>query len=289
MNKFIRSRLINSGYYYSINSLAILHNGDLVSASNSKAINIWNSQNGSLKHTLTSHSHWVISLIVLHNGNLVSASYDGSIIIWNYTRAEKALSIQNSWATCLTLLPNTDFASGSERGEIKIWTSNGGLKKTFKAHDGHVGSLLTLQNGFLASGSCDKTIKVWDREGNLKKTLVGHTDCVYSLAQLDNGHLVSGSTDKTLRMWNEKGNLIRSFKTNHEQKFLTMIPNGNLINIEDDHMNINIQSLDQFSETLNIKSAHRISCLAVFSNGDIVFASSSRNNWSQIIEIWKRQ
>ena len=262
----------------------------MVSGSDDNTIKIWNSQDGSLKHTLIKHSGVITSLIVLHNGNLVSASDDLTIIIWNHTIVERILTGHNDYVLRLTLLPNTDFASASWDGEIKLWTSNGDLKKTFKAHDSYIYSLITLQNGYLASGSCgDYTIRVWDREGNLKQALVGHTGCVFSLAQLDNGLLVSGSGDKTLRVWNiEEGKQVQIFSTNNSIYNLAFLPNGDLINRDNDPKDLKIRSVDQLStgsqeSKLTIKSGFPILSLAVYSNGDIISGSNGT------IEIWKRQ
>jgi WD40 repeat protein len=70
-------------------SLAVLPNGDLVSGSWDQTIKIWNTNDGSVKQTLTGHTGWIrlnvnsaINYFEMSvNGNLISAS-DKSIIIW---------------------------------------------------------------------------------------------------------------------------------------------------------------------------------------------------------------
>ena len=70
------------GHNSSVQSLAVLLNGDLASGSYEE-IKIWNPTDGTLKRTLEGHSDTALSLAVLPNGDLASGSYDGTIKIWN--------------------------------------------------------------------------------------------------------------------------------------------------------------------------------------------------------------
>ncbi|RNA19703.1 O-acetyltransferase oatA [Brachionus plicatilis] len=66
-------------------SLVVLKNGHLASVINYYKIKIWNTNDGSLKKTLTDpvRKKFIRSLAVLYNGNLVGGHTDGSIRIWN--------------------------------------------------------------------------------------------------------------------------------------------------------------------------------------------------------------
>ena len=96
-------------------ALAVLPNGDLVSGSSDKTIKIWNTQDGTLKKTLTGHTNWINDLIAVDQNRLISASDDRTIKIWN--------SHQKS--VIRTLTDNT----------IKIWNiEDGTLKRTVTGH-----------------------------------------------------------------------------------------------------------------------------------------------------------
>jgi WD40 repeat protein len=45
---------------------------------------IWNPADGTLKQTLTGHTHYVLALTTLTNGDIVSGSQDNKIKIWRY-------------------------------------------------------------------------------------------------------------------------------------------------------------------------------------------------------------
>ena len=44
---------------------------------------IWNTNDGTIKKTLTAHISWIRGLVVLDESCLISASYDKTIRIWN--------------------------------------------------------------------------------------------------------------------------------------------------------------------------------------------------------------
>ena len=75
-------------------SLVVLSNGDLASGGDYNTIKIWDTNNGSVKQTLTGHTSWIRYLVALENNDLASASDDKTIIIWNINekRVEKTLT-----------------------------------------------------------------------------------------------------------------------------------------------------------------------------------------------------
>jgi WD40 repeat protein len=73
---------ISNAHSGNINTLAKLNNGDLVSASWDKSINVWSPYTGALKQTLLGHTQSISTLAVLKSGYLASAGGDLSIRIW---------------------------------------------------------------------------------------------------------------------------------------------------------------------------------------------------------------
>ncbi|RNA11698.1 serine threonine kinase [Brachionus plicatilis] len=77
-----------------VESLAVLHNGDLASGSSDNTIKIWNIENGSVKFTLKNHSSDVRALAVLHNGDI--AKFENGPIHMNNKRVKSKLkSLKN--------------------------------------------------------------------------------------------------------------------------------------------------------------------------------------------------
>ncbi len=73
---------ILTGHTDSINSLAVLPDGLLVSGSLDKTIRIWSPKSGEAIKILTGHTNWICSLAVLLDGSLASGSFDRTIRIW---------------------------------------------------------------------------------------------------------------------------------------------------------------------------------------------------------------
>ena len=74
-------------------SLALLSNGDLVSCGIDGNINIWNTDDGTLKQTLTGLKNDIWGLISIDDNCLISVS-GNTIKIWNINqgKAEKTLT-----------------------------------------------------------------------------------------------------------------------------------------------------------------------------------------------------
>ncbi len=67
----------------SVNSLAILQDGLLVSGGDDNTIRIWDPKSGETIQILTGHNKSVNSLAVLPDGLLASSSGDNTIRIWD--------------------------------------------------------------------------------------------------------------------------------------------------------------------------------------------------------------
>jgi WD40 repeat protein len=65
-----------------VNCLQVLPNGDLISASFDKSINVWNLSDGTLKSSHNQHKFSINQLDILPNGNIISAS-GNEILIWS--------------------------------------------------------------------------------------------------------------------------------------------------------------------------------------------------------------
>ena len=75
---------IGLGHTEIIRSIAVSPNNQrVVSGSNDKTVKIWDSESGSLIHTLAGHTGWVNSVAVIDNQRVVSGSRDKTVKIWD--------------------------------------------------------------------------------------------------------------------------------------------------------------------------------------------------------------
>jgi WD40 repeat protein len=165
-------------------NLKMLSNGYYLAAGlNSKNINIYNINDGSL-----------ISILKGHTG----ATYD------------------------FVLLDKSDelFASSSGDLTVRIWNlTTYSNKFNLTGHTSQVVGLKQITTDILASGSWDTRIKLWNfTDGTLIGTLTGHSGAIwYSIDILNDDEqttLVSGSTDKTIKFWNiNTGLVLKSINT----------------------------------------------------------------------------
>jgi WD40 repeat protein len=142
----------------------------LVSTSNDKTVQIWDTKTGKHKHILGGHSDLVGSAVFSHDSMMVvSSSFDKTVRIWN--------------------------------------TKTGECDYVLEGHSNWVPSAVFSNDSMLvASASRDGTVRIWDpKTGNCVCALEGYSSAINSvLFSHDSTMVASFSEDKTIRIWNLK-------------------------------------------------------------------------------------
>ena len=266
----------HAGHTGSINCLAVLPDGRIVSGSCDNTIRIWSPDTGDCLRTLKGHTKQVSCVAVLPDGRIVSGSYDNYIRIWNADTGEclQTLEGHTLWVKCVTALPDGRIVSGSCDRTLRIWDPDTGkCLGTLEGHDRSITCLAVLSNSRIISGSRDKTIRIWRTDtGKCLRTLEGHADQIDCVTVLPGGSIVSGSIDGTIRIWDlNTGKSLR--KHNDWISCRAVLPDGRIASDSDD-WSILIWNLDT-GEYLQTLEGHidLVRCLAVLPDGRITSGS----------------
>ncbi|RNA12671.1 WD40 repeat [Brachionus plicatilis] len=256
-----------------INSLIVLSNADLVTASADGTLHVWETSSYSLKRKL-SYTYGFWSLLELTNSTFASGSLSGEILIWNTSNWD----VQYKWAAhgggveFLIKWNNKYLISSSQDKLIKIWNpTTYGLIKTLEKHLDHVNCLLELKNGDLASCSDDKTIIIWNQDDfSVIRTLTDHSGKVDSLALLKNDDLISCDRDGLILVWDKNNFSIKhSIRVDSGVYSLLVLSNGNVITGLWDGTN-KIWNSNDFSLIKSFGNKTKLSQrFALLPNGDI--------------------
>ncbi len=147
-----------------VNALAVLADGDVLSAGPEGAVITWRQGQHTDKR----------------------AVHAGAIIAMTTSRDQK------HWLT-----------AGADR-TIKLWNGAAKPVHTFKGHSGPVTSLaFSKDRRWACSGATDRSVKTWDLEaGKEIATLLGHSDSVNAVAvSPDDRWIASASDDAAIRVW----------------------------------------------------------------------------------------
>ncbi|WP_188190097.1 caspase, EACC1-associated type [Nonomuraea sp. SYSU D8015] len=202
-----------------VTGVAFSANGqNLVTASTTGALHVWNIATARVIGTATGHASAVRDVAFSPDGNvLASASADGTARLWDVTspNSPRAAGILNGFAGAVTGVAfganGQNLATSSADGTARMWNvadpAEVAARARLTGHTALVNGLTIAKSGrTLATVSGDKTIKLWDvadpAAATPVATLRGHTAAVVSAAFSPDGrHLVSASLDRTARMW----------------------------------------------------------------------------------------
>ena len=181
----------------------------IVSASEDRALKLWDAQTGAELATLAGHSGKVGACAFSPDGRrIVSASEDETLKLWDaQTGAELATLAGHTGkvGACAFSPDGRRIVSASYDHTLKLWDAQRRAElATLAGHTKEVTACAFSHDGSrIVSASWDNTLRLWDAQtGAELATLAGHSDCVLACAFSPDGrHIVSASYDKTLKLW----------------------------------------------------------------------------------------
>ncbi len=167
------------GHEYGINSIQMLPDGRLLTASDDSSAKIWKESSADQWDVAANleHPNWVTSAQMLKDGRILTTCKDATLKIWK----EDSL---NQWS----------------------------VESTLKGHEDIVHSAQMLPDGRILSTSYDRTTKIWrqnkDKSWEVEATLeekdrysLGHNGTVVAAHMLEDGRIFTASEDRTVKIW----------------------------------------------------------------------------------------
>lgn len=143
------------------------NSGKLISGGQDRSIKIWDTNSGSLSHTLYGCLGSVLDLTITHdNRSVIAASSSNNLYVWDV----------NSGRIRHTLTGHTDKVCAVD------------VSKSSSRH--------------VVSAAYDRTIKVWDlNKGYCINTIIFYSNCNALCFSMDGQTICSGHVDGNLRLW----------------------------------------------------------------------------------------
>ncbi len=210
------------GHKGTVNAIAALPNGDLLSAGHEGIVMAW--RQGQVVSKRLAHAGTISAIALSHDRKQwLSAGADHFVKVWN-TGSDKPIHEFKGHSAGVTshAFSNTDrwACSGSADRSVKTWDLTAGkLIATLAGHSEGINAVaISPDERWIASGSDDTTIRVWPvKDGKLDAdrdviVLEDHKKPVTCLTfSKDGKSLISGSQDQTLMIWDwVKGKRLRT-------------------------------------------------------------------------------
>jgi len=229
----------------------------LVSASDDKAIRVWELETGKTVRMLrgqigAGQEGKIYAMALSPDGRWLAAGgwmhpecagQCGNIRLYDFASGNLVALLKGHTNVVLSLAfsPDSRFlVSGSGDKNARIWdmeSKASALERSNYLLSGHTAPIyavaFTPDSQRVVTGSLDHTLRLWQvSDGKQLATLTGHTDKVYSVAiSPQDGIIASGSFDHTIRLWNgqtgssintlaDQGTMVSSLSFSPDGRFL---------------------------------------------------------------------
>ncbi|KAI1811639.1 soluble quino protein glucose/sorbosone dehydrogenase [Poronia punctata] len=196
----------------------------IYTASQDRQIKVWNASDGTLRHSLNSHVHWVNHITLSTDSVLRTAYHDHTKVVPASTEEKKAKAKERfeKAATHGGKIVER-LASASDDCTVYIWDPESQGSKPINRLMGHakqVNAVVFSPDGrLIATASWDNSVKIFDKDGKFLATLRGHVAPVFQVAfSADSRLLVSCSRDTTLKTWDMRTFKLKTDLPGHEDE-----------------------------------------------------------------------
>ena len=277
-----------------------LRNGNLVTCSQDKEINIYEKNTFNLLLSWTGHLNSINCICELNDSRLASCSDDKRISIWKYDIINKIyfqeiiFVAHTSFINKIISLSDNNLASCSEDNQIYIWSSKPPYNKkcSLIGHKCEVTSIIQLKNKKIISTSGNKDgglMKVWtlddtsDNIINQESILEVFCYCMNSLVELEDNKVAVGGY-KIIRIVNINRKQIEARIQCHNCLIssITVLNNGYIVSASEDG-NISIINPIFYDNLESIEFAHDMIIFSLCTLNDKTFCSSSKDG---VIKVW---
>ncbi|MCR9166368.1 MAG: FHA domain-containing protein [Nannocystaceae bacterium] len=201
--------LVLEGHTASVNAVAFLSDGRLVSASSDRTARVWSLEDPGNPVVLSGHADEIHALEVSPSGDAIfTGGLDGTLRRWNVSEGTSvAMPGHEGEILALRLSPDgAQLASASADRRARLWDLDSMKALVLRRHTEPVQALAFGRSRWLATGGGDGMVFVWDLTSShpdeKPRELVGHQQSVTGLAfTRDNEVLASASNDQTIRLW----------------------------------------------------------------------------------------
>ena len=280
--------------------LYLLKNGNLITCSQDKEINIYEKDSLSLLLSWTGHLNSINSICELNDSRLASCSDDRRISIWRYDIKNKTSNQEiifiahTSFINKIINLTDDNIASCSEDHNIYIWNSKPPYNKkcSLLGHKSEVTSIIQLKNKKIVSVSGNKDgglMKIWTLDENNNNIinqdsiLNAFCYCTNSLVELNNNKVAVGGY-KIIRIININRNVIEAKIECHNCLIssITILNDGSIVSASEEG-NITITNPIFYDNLKTIEYAHDMIIFSLCTLNNKSFCSSSKDG---IIKVW---
>ncbi|KAI0459330.1 soluble quino protein glucose/sorbosone dehydrogenase [Xylaria acuta] len=207
------------------------------SASQDRQIKVWNASDGTLRHSLNSHAHWVNHITLSTDSILRTAFYDHTRVIPSSAEEKRAKAKARFEKAALHGGKIVErLVSASDDCTVFLWDPESQGSKPVTRLMGHSKQInfvgFSPDGRLIATASFDNSIKIFDKEGKFLASLRGHVAPVFQVAfSADSRLLASCSRDTTLKTWDMRTFKLKTNLPGHEDEVwaLDWSPDGTCV------------------------------------------------------------
>lgn len=269
------------GHNGKINSIIMIGENEIASASSDGTIKVWNIENKEILLTLKGHSAPVMYLIKLENNIIASGSDDGVIKLWNLEENSEMLSHEAHLDGIIWLdkFENGILISSSPKGEVKFWSVQNQYMMMIKQEQfGSISSVIKIGEKLLAIFELYGNIYTLDIESWEKKLVYcpknKPDEYIYLAEKIEDAKVVVCFDNNKLMLWDFNEDKISIIHTTDFKLYMMKYLENNELALLGYNNNciLNIETLQGY---YLLKNKSAVVCIEKINKDKLVYAEST--------------
>jgi WD40 repeat protein len=187
-------------------ALAWSPDGDMLAAGSvSGRVNIFDAQDGTLRHSLSAHAFGLAALAWRPGSSqFATAGQDGKVRLWNADDAREFACLEggDAWVEHLAWRSDANELASAAGRILRLWSSDGSLLCSHPEHPSTIADIKWVPKKSEVTAACYGGLVCWSSDQSKPLRKFSYKGSILAIASSPDGRFVAaGNQDSTIHLW----------------------------------------------------------------------------------------